>query len=111
MPPVTVSPRWIGPTFSGVPVIVRSPGRSSMEREAIEIMSDTGQRFCELSRRRRGRTQPEAVSLPCRQNGERGCRTTELKHAAAVGGNMLVVTYTGAEVVAEFVMGLAEAVS
>ena len=33
-----------------------------------------------------------------------------MKHAAAVGGNMLVVTYTRAEMVAEFVIGSTEPV-
>jgi hypothetical protein len=33
-----------------------------------------------------------------------------MKHAAAVGGNMLAVTYASAEVVAEFVIGATEPV-
>ncbi|MFC7738947.1 hypothetical protein ACFQX4_24850 [Roseomonas sp. GCM10028921] len=47
---------------------------------------------------------PEAVRLPCRENGEHGGCTTEMKHAAAVGRDMLVVADARAEVVAEFVV-------
>lgn len=52
---------------------------------------------------------PEAISLPCLEDGERGSRTTKMKHAAAVGGNMLVVTDARAEVVPEFVVAATEA--
>ena len=43
MPPVITSPCFTGPTPSGVPVMMRSPGRSSIEREAMAMMSRTGQ--------------------------------------------------------------------
>ena len=54
---------------------------------------------------------PEAISLPCLQDGERGYRTTEMKHTMAAGGNMLVVTDARAEVVSEFVVAATEALS
>lgn len=33
----------------------------------------------------------DGVSLPCLENGERGGRTTQMRHAAAACGNMLIV--------------------
>ncbi|WP_342452536.1 ATP-binding protein [Pararoseomonas baculiformis] len=59
------------------------------------------ERFCQLPRQTGRRTPLEAVSLPCRENGEHGRRMTEMKHATAVGGNMLIVTDAGAEMIAE----------
>jgi len=43
MPPVTLSLATIAPTPAGVPVMITSPGLSSMERDRIEIISGTGQ--------------------------------------------------------------------
>ncbi len=51
---------------------------------------------------------PEAVSLPCRENGEHGCRLTEMNYAAVIGGNMLVAARARTEMVAEFVIGSTE---
>ena len=51
----------------------------------------------------------DAVSLSCFKDGEHGGRTTEMKHATAVGGNMLVVTDARTEVVAGFVVAATEA--
>jgi hypothetical protein len=42
------------------------------------------------------------------EDGEHGCRTTEIKHAAA-GGDMLVVAGARTEVVAEFIVAATEA--
>ena len=50
----------------------------------------------------------DAVSLPCSEDGEHGCRTTEMKHATAAGGNMLVVTDAKTELVAEFIVAATE---
>jgi hypothetical protein len=43
MPPVTLLPATIGSTPAGVPVMIRSPGLSIIERDRIEIISGTGQ--------------------------------------------------------------------
>ena len=51
----------------------------------------------------------DAVSLRCLKNCEHGDRTTQMKHATAVGGNMLVVTDARAQVVAELVVAATEA--
>ena len=51
----------------------------------------------------------DAVSLSCFKDGEHGGRTTEMKHATAADGNMLVVTDARAEVVSEFVVAATEA--
>ena len=51
---------------------------------------------------------PEAASVPCLKNAEHGSRTSEMKHATAADGNMLLVTSARAEVVAEFIIVAAE---
>ena len=49
MPRVMVWPGLTAPTPSGVPVMIKSPGRSSMEREAMLITSGMGQISFEMS--------------------------------------------------------------
>ena len=65
--------------------------------------------ICQRSRRRCRRTSPEAVRLPCLKDSEHDGRTTEMKHATAVRGNMLVVADARADVVAEFIVATTEA--
>jgi hypothetical protein len=49
IPPVITSPRSTGPTPSGVPVMMISPGFKAIEWEQIEIISETGQISLEMS--------------------------------------------------------------
>ncbi|WP_424138086.1 hypothetical protein, partial [Roseomonas chloroacetimidivorans] len=65
--------------------------------------------ICQLSRQKCTRRLADAASLRCGENGERGCGATEMKHAAAVGGDMLVVAAARAEVVAKFIVAATEA--
>ena len=83
--------------------------KAMAEYARAEHLTQADERFCQLSRQRCRRVPPEAVCLPCFKDGERGCRTTEMKHAAAVGGNVLVVADARAEVIAEFVVAATEA--
>ena len=43
MPPVILSPSSTGPTPAGVPVMIMSPALSAIDRDTIEMMSETGQ--------------------------------------------------------------------
>ena len=43
MPPVILSPSSTGPTPAGVPVTIMSPALSAIDRDTIEMMSETGQ--------------------------------------------------------------------
>lgn len=94
-------------------VSVWCEGRSETDGELPAPRADPGGRpflrFCQLPRQTGRRTPLEAVILTCRKNGEHGRRMTEMKHATAVGGNMLVVADVRAEVVAEFVVAATEA--
>ena len=52
----------------------------------------------------------DAAALPCDENGKRDRHTTEMKQAAADGGNVLVVSDTRAEAIPEFIIGSTEPV-
>jgi hypothetical protein len=68
-----------------------------------------GGRFCQISRQNCCRTRADAAGLRCPEDGEHGCRATEVKHATAAGGDRLVVTHARTEMVAEFVVAPTEA--
>ncbi|WP_424138764.1 hypothetical protein [Roseomonas chloroacetimidivorans] len=67
--------------------------------------------FCQLSGPSCRHTPADAVGLGCGENGAGSCRSAEVKHATAVGGDMLIVTDVRAEVAAEFVVIAIERVS
>jgi hypothetical protein len=67
-------------------------------------MPGAAERFCQLSCQSCRRTPADTVSLSCLEESEHGCRTAEVKHATAVGGNMLVVAGARTEVVSESVV-------
>lgn len=65
-------------------------------------------RFCQHSRQTWCDELAEKFRLRCSEDGERSGGTTEMKQAAAVGGNMLVVAGLEAKEVAGFVIASAE---
>ena len=78
-----------------------------MRRQRTVLIEYGG--LCQLSRQSCRHTPAGAVSLSCFEDGEQDGRATEMKHATAVGGNMLVVTDARTEVVAEFIVAATEA--
>jgi hypothetical protein len=91
IPPVMTSPRCTGPTPSGVPVMIMSPGSSAIDCEQIEIMSDTGQIRFDLSE--------SCLSTPSKASQMRpafGCPTSKAGRSGRQGEIEVAVTLFGA---------------
>jgi hypothetical protein len=71
--------------------------------------SRRAKRFCQHSRQTWRQEMGGELRLRCPEDGEGSGGTTEMKQAAAVGGDVLVVAGLEAKEVAEFVVASAEA--